>query len=210
MSFCLFVEMRVQPGSGEPPSLAGARGLREALAHTAAEARDPFLNDGASPALVLQLYFDEISALEATAARISWPEGVVSYEAMAVRRIVHEKRSEPWCTYLVRYEGPAEDPQAWLAHYLAHHPTLMARLPGLRELEVYTAVDWVGKLPGERLRSLQRNKVAFDSPEALNAALDSPERRAMRADFAQLPPFSGRVLHFPMLTRRIPGTAGLS
>ncbi len=65
-------------------------------------------------------------------------------------------------------------------------------------------------MPGQRLRSLQRNKVAFDSPEALNAALDSPERRAMRADYAQLPPFSGRVLHFPMQTRRIPGIPGLS
>jgi uncharacterized protein (TIGR02118 family) len=117
---------------------------------------------------------------------------------------------EPWCTYLVRYEGPAEDPQAWLARYLAHHPALMLRLPGIRELEIYTAIDWIGAMPGRRVRSLQRNKVAFDSPDALNAALDSPERRAMRADYAQLPPFSGRVLHFPMLTRRTPGIAGLS
>ena len=49
------------------------------------------------------------------------------------------KMDEPWCTYLVRYEGPAEDPHAWLAHYLAHHPVLMLRLPGIRELEVYHA-----------------------------------------------------------------------
>ena len=47
---------------------------------------------------------------------------------------------------------------------------------------------------------MQRNKVAFDSAEALAAALDSPARKEMRADFAKLPPFSGRVTHFPMAT----------
>jgi hypothetical protein len=48
---------------------------------------------------------------------------------------------------------------------------------------------------------MQRNKVAFDSAAALTAALNSPERRAMRADYAQLPHFSGAVTHYPMSTR---------
>ncbi|HZQ72542.1 MAG TPA: ethyl tert-butyl ether degradation protein EthD [Burkholderiales bacterium] len=206
MSFCLFVEL----ASGGPPSLAAARGLREALVHTAAQARDPFLDDGAPPATVLQLYFSELADLEAAAAQVAWPAGVASHEAMAVRRFARAEMPQPWCTYLVRYEGPAEDPQAWLADYLAHHPALMLRLPGIRELEVYSAIDWAGRMPGARLRSLQRNKVAFDSPAALSAALDSAERRAMRAHFERLPRFSGRVTHFPMLTRRIPGTPGPS
>ena len=208
MSFCLFLEL----ASSELPALGAMPGLEAALMHTAASAHDPYLNDGASPPLVLQLYFASLPELEHAAAHARWPEGIVNHEAMLVRSYspAHSKKDEPWCTYLVRYEGPAEDPQAWLGHYLAHHPPLMLRLPGIRELEIYTAIDWIGALPGKRLRSLQRNKVAFDSAEALNAALDSPERRAMRADFAQLPPFSGRVLHFPMQTRRIPGIPGLS
>ena len=133
----------------------------------------------------------------------------LAYEAMLVRsfEVPDAKiRSEPWCTYLVAYDGPAEDPIAWHAHYLAHHPVIMAKLPGIRELEIYTAVDWVGVLRGERVRSLQRNKVAFDSPAALSAALNSPLREEMRADFRKFPPFSGRVTHFPMLTRSMPGS----
>ena len=48
--------------------------------------------------------------------------------------------------------------------------------------------------------------VAFDSPAALSAALNSPLREEMRADFRKFPPFSGRVTHFPMLTRSMPGS----
>ena len=78
---------------------------------------------------------------------------------------------------------------------------MMARLPGLRELEIYTPVVWVAQTPWRKVDFLQRNKVAFDSAAALSDALDSPVRREMRADFGQLPPFSGAVKHYPMSTR---------
>ncbi len=134
MSFCLFLEF----GSGEPPALGAMPGLEAALMHTPAQANDPFLNDGAPPRLVLQLYFASLPDLERAAAQAPWPQDLVSYEAMLVRRFSPSNSSnrEPWCTYLVRYEGPAQDPQAWLGHYLAHHPALMLRLPGIRELEI--------------------------------------------------------------------------
>jgi len=77
----------------------------------------------------------------------------------------------------------------------------MARLPGIRELEIYTPIDWRCPPSLKRVRHLQRNKVAFDSVEALAAALDSPVRRDMRADFAQFPSYRGRVTHFAMNTR---------
>jgi hypothetical protein len=175
---------------------------RRALLHTPARAQDPFLDDGAPPATVAQLYFDSIPDLEAAAAAVArdW----LGAEAMRVRSFpVPEPRmpAGAYCTYLVAYEGPAQDEAAWHAHYLEDHPPLMARLPGIRELEVYLPLAWrcpAGLLPR---RHLQRNKVAFDSPEALNAALASAVRADMRASYARLPPFSGRVTHYPMLTR---------
>jgi hypothetical protein len=51
---------------------------------------------------------------------------------------------------------------------------------------------------------MQRNKVAFDDPSALTAALASPVRHEMRAHFKALPRFSGGVTHFPMSTRAVP------
>ncbi len=97
---------------------------------------------------------------------------------------------EPYCTYLVSYEGEAEDLNAWHGHYLENHTRHMAMFPGIRELEVYTRLDWVSALPWPRVNFMQRNKVAFDSPEALTHALNSPVRHEMRADFQALFPGS--------------------
>jgi hypothetical protein len=50
---------------------------------------------------------------------------------------------------------------------------------------------------------MQRNKVVFDSVAALTAALNSPVRDEMRADYKQFPPFSSDNAHFPVATREI-------
>ena len=175
--------------------------LRGALQYTPDRVRDPYLDDGAPPDGVTQLYFDSIGALERAAAEL----GAGEAEAMEVHRfpVPHPWAHVPqtYCTYLVAYEGPADDEPAWLAYYLKHHPPLMAKLPQIRELEIYTPVEWRCPPSLRRVRHLQRNKVAFDSAQALAAALDSPVRREMRADFAQFPPYRGRVTHFAMTTK---------
>jgi hypothetical protein len=192
--YCLFLDA-AQAGSLESSS------CRRALLHTPAQAHDPFLDDGSPPATIAQLYFDSVAELEAAAAALhgSWSGA----EAMSVRAYaVPDPQVRPfYCTYLVAYEGPAKDEAVWHAHYLADHPPLMARLPGIRELEVYLPLDWRCPPQLQARRHLQRNKVAFDSPEALTAALNSPVRQEMRASYASLPPFSGRVTHYPMITR---------
>ena len=194
--YCLFLDA-AQAGSLRSPS------CRRALLHTPAQAHDPFLDDGTPPATVAQLYFDSIAELEAAAVALGrdW----IGAEAMSVRSFpVPEPRIPAcgaYCTYLVAYEGPAQDEAAWHAHYLADHPPLMARLPAIRELEVYLPLDWRCPPQLEARRHLQRNKVAFDSTEALTAALNSPVRQEMRASYASLPAFSGGVTHYPMITR---------
>lgn len=79
----------------------------------------------------------------------------------------------------------------------------MTRFPGIRRVEVCTRIDWCGALPWTRVDHMQRNKVVFDDAAALTAALNSPVRHEMRADFADFPPFTGPVSHFPMTTRVI-------
>jgi uncharacterized protein (TIGR02118 family) len=183
-------------------ALLASTGMRKAHVYTPERASDPLLDDGAPPPLVLQVYFDELTRLEeACRGPLARFESRVVAQAMAVRRYPVPAPADPTCTYLVAYDGPAEDESAWLAQYLAHHPPLMARLPGLRELEVYTRVDWVAPPSWRRATCMQRNKVAFDSAAALTAALNSPVRFEMRADFRNLPPFSGAVTHYPMATR---------
>jgi hypothetical protein len=232
MSFCLFIVCRdrAQPAAritaDEHAQLAAilrtVPRLARALVHTPAHAHDPFLDDGAPPQLALQLYFDALIDLEAaassagplqalarTGALPTLDGAAIEQQAMAARAYAAPDRARPGaagdscCTYLVAYEGQADDPDGWLDAYLAHHPALMRRLPGIREIEIYTRLDWVSGLPWPRAGCMQRNKVVFDSAQALSVALESSVRQEMRAHFHALPAFTGRVTHFPMTTHAI-------
>jgi uncharacterized protein (TIGR02118 family) len=189
--YCLFLSSATAAPL-EPPA------CERALLYTPDRVHDPFLDDGAPPQTVAQLYFDSLASLEAAAKAM---RGAWTAEAMSVHAFAVPRPGAPACTYLVAYEGPAEDEAAWQAHYLAHHPPIMARLPGIRELEVYLPVDWRCPTKLTRVRHMQRNKVAFDDVRALGAALASPVRAEMRKDYAALPPFSGRVTHYAMTTK---------
>jgi len=193
--------------------------LLKALIFTPEGTKDPYLDDGPPPLLAAQLYFTDIAALEAALL----PEGhlqslasahdfpglagaEITQQAMLTRifpvpdpRFRTGRDTLP-CTYLVAYEGAAQDLNLWLSHYIAHHPPIMACFPGIRQIEIYTRLDWCGFLPGRRVDYMQRNKVVFDDAAALTAALNSPVRHEMRTDFKNFPPFTGRNSHYPMAT----------
>jgi hypothetical protein len=225
MSVCLFLTFRSRaPISANDLSaldrlLRAMPKLEKALVH-AADADDPYLKDESPPALALQLYFPDLADLEAAASHSGPLKALASsaefpilaaadgvQQAMLVRAFAvpdpkfQTTPGAPYCTYLVSYEGEAEDLNAWLDHYLEKHTEHMARFPGIRELEVYTRLDWVSRLPWPRVNFMQRNKVAFDSPKALTDALNSPVRHEMRADFKTFPSFTGPTNHFAMATR---------
>ena len=188
-------------------------GLTAARLYTPERAHDPYLDDGAPPPLVLQLYLETIEALEAAVGAGGHLQALAArlpratHQAMVARdfRVPDPTfRTAPGalpCTYLVHYPGPAEDLNAWLSHYIAHHPPIMARFPGIREIEICTRLDWCDALPWRRVDAMQRNKVVFDDAAALTAALSSPVRHEMRADFARFPAYRGGNLHYPMATR---------
>ncbi|WP_342363225.1 hypothetical protein [Terrarubrum flagellatum] len=181
-------------------------------------ADQPFAQDGAGPALALQLYFRSLETAEASAAAgggldafsrsaALQPLGkaAVSHEIMEVRAFDPGAGapSQPCCTFLVTYPGTTADRAGWLDHYDAHHPPIMKRFPGIREVETYRPVAWRSGLAWARSAVLQRNKVVFNSFAELIAALASPVMVEMRADGRAFPPFTGKATHFPMATWRI-------
>ena len=190
----LVVHRRLEPASGDPTLDA------------------PLI----APPCVLQWYFDDLDALESALQRggaiqsvlDGWSYAAQGYpmfaqQVMAVRTFATPNadvsgQSSERCTYLVSYEGEAPDFNAWLTHYMTHHPPLMAQLPGIRELEIYTRVDYRSGLAVQRAAAMQRNKVVFDHPSALSAALASPVRVRMKHDFDAFPPYSGIAPHYPM------------
>jgi uncharacterized protein (TIGR02118 family) len=221
MSIAWFVTFRhpsAHPGDEDrraiAEALAALDGVREALLFTPSATHDPYLDDGPPPPLVIQTTFETIEALEhASCARLpalsdfaGRTSAAVSEQAMLVRRFPVPDAaaiSARPCTYLVSYEGEAEDINLWLHYYIAHHPPIMARFPGIRRIEIYSRIDWCSTTGWRRENAMQRNKVVFDSPDALTAALNSPVRHEMRADFKQFPQFTGANTHYPMWTDRV-------
>jgi uncharacterized protein (TIGR02118 family) len=176
----------------------------------------PFPDNEPAPALVLQLQFDTIGALESAVAangelrhltKTVGHDRVATQQAMLTRRYPVPDatlRTPPGdlpCSYLVQYPGPAADLNAWHGHYNTHHPPLMAKFPGVRGIEIYTRIDWVTGLDWPKEDMMQRNKLLFDSPAALTAGLLSPVLQEMRADFHQFPPFEGGNVHYVLETR---------
>ncbi len=223
MTFCWFAfHRRAAPDLPGLRELIGATpGLQQGLIFTPSSTHDPYLDDGPPPRLALQLYFDDIAAMEAALASDGHLQRLAALggdgatqQAMLARRYpvpdpaFRTPPGELPCTYLVAYEGPAEDLPAWLAHYLADHPPIMARFPGIRQIEIYTCIDWCGGLPWPRATCMQRNKVVFDDRAALAEALNSPVRHEMRASFRRFPPFTGAVTHYPMTTIAVMPNAG--
>lgn len=193
--------------------------LERGLVFTPERAADPFVEYPPPPQLALQLYFAEIAALEAAAgprgplqklaALASVDMSSASQQAMIARPFPVPDpvfRTPPGglpCSDIIHYPGKAEDLNAWLAFYFTSHVPLMKKLPGLRELELYTRIDWVSALPWPRAEHMQRNKVVFDDAAAVAAAFQSHIRAEMRADFLRFPPFTEGNRHNPMATREV-------
>jgi hypothetical protein len=196
------------------PSIADWRGV---VLHTpvAAGAHERAA-ENELPCFTIQFYFDELSNLEATLrsggalAAFLDPQRfprleacVLTHQVMAVRRFAIPGSVQPGetgCSDLASYDGPAEDFNAWIGHYLDTHPPIMTRLPGVRAVEVYTRLDYRCELPMTRSYAMQRNKSVFDSVDALNAALASPAHDELRDNAGRFPPYSGAVRQIPMLS----------
>lgn len=231
MTFALIIFFENQPGidlTVDAAELASVReiiratpGLTSGLIFTPEIAEDLFNHDGSSPPLGLQLHFDDLPALEAavaagghlqalTGALKSLEGAKITQQVMLVRpfpvddAVVRTGEGALPCSYVVHYPGPAADLNLWLSHYIAGHPPIMRKFPGIRSIEILSRVDWCGGLEGvERVEHIQRNRISFDSAAALQAALQSPVRHEMRADFHTFPAFEGGNFHYPMATETI-------
>jgi uncharacterized protein (TIGR02118 family) len=195
-------------------------GATKGIVFTPEVAPDPFVEYPPPPQLALQLYFDEIAALEAAIgprghlqalatsdALPSVDKSGAEQQAMVVRAYptpdpkFRNAPGELPCTDFIHYPGKAEDLNAWLRFYFDSHVPMIVRLPNIRAVELFTRLDYVSAMPFRRVEYMQRNKVVFDSVAACRAALESPIRAEMRQDFLSFPKFTEGNRHNPMATR---------
>ncbi len=175
---------------------------------------DPFNNDGPGPLLMAMLQFATKEKLQ---AGLSDPRFKQSLAGMPVAATGtgFERRLFPLAdapnpgplrapfSYVVRYHHPAENVAEFVSHYVADHPPILGKLPAIRSVLCYLPidVDVAGVLPPADY--MIGNEVAFDSPDAFNAAMASPVRHELRAHFKSFPPFTGKNTHYPMMRRQL-------
>jgi len=185
------------------------------------DANDPYVDDLTGPCLLCMLNFPDADALRAALASDNFrsalgciPAGAaLTAEAMACKcydaggEIAGHSLHAPF-SYVVRYHRPAEDEEAFVAHYVADHPALLSRLPKIRSVLCYFPMPWQDPNGLASPDYMLGNEVAFDSLADFNTAMVSPVRHEMRAHYRQFPRFSGRNTHYPMMrTRLFPGSS---
>ncbi|HEX2567195.1 MAG TPA: EthD family reductase [Burkholderiales bacterium] len=103
-------------------------------------------------------------------------------------------------SYFVRYDIRAQDLARFLSYYEEHHVPVLAGWPGLRRVVLHKPIGWQDPSPVNRGASVLLAQLEFESIDALNHALASPERAEARRDFQRFPPFEGTVTHQAMQT----------
>jgi len=199
------------------PSLPGLKAL-DLYVPAAGHPKDPMVDDGLGPLLLIMLEFLNVAALEQAARSQNFaalfstlPAGLaLSADAMERRTypVSGETAAAPLSapfSYSVRYHRPAEDEARFVDFYLSNHPPLLARLPGVRNVICYLPLRGVAPLGLQSADYMLGNEVVFDTIEAFNAAMKSEQRRALRADFARFPRFTGSNTHYPMDRTRLVG-----
>jgi uncharacterized protein (TIGR02118 family) len=96
--------------------------------------------------------------------------------------------------YLVVYQGEPEDRDAFLDYYITRHLPIIRRWPGLRGIELDVASE-AHDPKSTHDGVFMVSRFLFDDLDALQAALDSPERTGARADRDNIPPFFGAAIH---------------
>lgn len=229
MRFSYFVmfEFAQRPSSGISSGdlqtvrslVAGIPGIVRADLYCPEHVEDIYTDDGGLRGFGFQLYFEELETLEAAisadgALQAIADPGVlpslagaqITQQAMLRRAILSQdnvRAATGLCSFLVYYPGPALDLNEWLNHYLDHHPPVMKQIPGVREIEILTRVDWVDAMPWQRVHHMQRNRGVFENMAVLGAALQSPIRHVMQEDYEKFPPFEGGSLHYGVSTEII-------
>jgi uncharacterized protein (TIGR02118 family) len=104
---------------------------------------------------------------------------------------------------MVRYRGAASDPAGFGAYYQDTHSTILKRFPEIRSLILHTPVNVRDPYPVRSGGSMLLAQMMFDSPAALEAALQSDARSEAREDFKHFPPFTGEVTHEALIAKVI-------
>jgi hypothetical protein len=175
----------------------------------------PAFSDGAGPPLLVEMNFETLDdaagviGLSVCRDALALPRRVTGRSAEAAIDVFHAvhfplpghaeppPRAAP-LSFVVRYYRPVADEYAFAEFYTAHHPPLLARFPGIRNVLCYLPAGF--RLPADMQSTgaFLGNEVVFDDLASLNRALASDVLPLLKADGRRFAPF-GHNSHHAML-----------
>ncbi|MAF48261.1 MAG: hypothetical protein QGH73_07265 [Rhodospirillales bacterium] len=173
------------------------------------QAEDPYVDDKAPPALMLEIDVADTDALDAVfndaAIRASIEAAGPSAKADAFEALAFPIegvddpaiRTAPM-SFVVRYYGPVTDEKLFVQYYLDKHPPILAEMPGIRNVFCYRPVPWSNPIQIPMSGCILGNEVVFDNLGDLNAALASEVRHRLREDYNSFPVLPGPNTHYAM------------
>lgn len=175
---------------------------------------DPHLGNEPGPFLVAHMMFDDVAALERAVLsdeRLAARADVANFPPFDGRAVYQAMRNEdhspiasrldrsraPICHFVV-YRRPAENEATFIDFYRRNHVPLLGEFPRVREIRVFTPVEWRDRPFVTRAELMLVNLTAFESEADFRAAMASDVRTRVQRDFASFPRFSGRCTHTAM------------
>lgn len=224
MTLSVFLNYSASAGTGDAldsafaggplQDLRGARGLHFIETYRAASGDVPEFREGSGPALLVEINLegpDDAEALLGSAAlRAALMIGTAPAATVDVFHAVHfplpgharpPARTAP-LSFVVRYYRPVKDEWAFANFYTSHHPLLLARFPGIRNVLCYLPTGLALPAGVTASGAFFGNEVVFDDLDSLNRALASDVLPQLRAEGRQFPSY-GRSTHYPMLRRTV-------
>ncbi len=200
--------------AGPLNALTSAAGLRFVERYVPARGNVPEFQEGERPPLLVELNLDQaedargLIGSDAFRAAVELGEqGSAGVDVFQTEHFPVPGPAEPpprtaALSFVVRYFRPAPDEAAFVAFYTAHHPLLLARFPGIRNVLCYLPTGIPLPAGMNSSGTFFGNEVVFDDLDALNAALASEVLPELRAEGKLFPPF-GHSRHHAMQRQRL-------
>ena len=160
------------------------------------------------PKVVFEIMSQDIQQLRGCLALILNEDSVLAGKGVTLKAELFEKQSFPVqgncvssdkqtpLSFSVRYYPPIRDIGSFVRYYVANHPSILAKLPNIRNIFCYYPKTWKDPWEIKNTNCFLGNEGVFDNMQDLVLANNSEVRQELRQDILNSPVKPGPSTHF--------------
>ena len=160
------------------------------------------------PKVVFEINSEDIKQLWGCLSSVLNKESVLAGKGITLKAELFERQSFPIqgicissvkqasLSFSVRYYPPVSDIGNFVKYYVANHPSILAKLPNIKNIFCYYPKTWKGPWKIKNTNCFLGNEVVFDNMQDLVLANNSEVRQELRQDILNSPVKPGPSTHF--------------